>query len=229
MEGKLQLPTTTLLAVDCVDLQRIIPVIERCKSLCDFGDVRLLTSIPTDYPHVKINKLDGLTHYSIFCLKELYKYVDNAHFLIVQHDGWILNPDAWTDEWLQYDYMGAVFNQEEIMGAGGFSFRSTKLMEAVSKLFPDFDGTTEHAEELQGGIGCYEDGAIAMGQRPALEEQGFKYPSIEVASKFCQGGNPDNKFFEPKPFGFHRPDRVIDIEQRLIYPAYLKGVAIPKL
>jgi hypothetical protein len=227
---RLQLSDTTLIAVDCVDLNRIIPVIDRCKTLCDFADVKLLTNIKTEYKHkVAIQPLTSLVHYSIFCLKELYKYVDTAHLLIVQHDGWILNPRKWNNDWLKYDYMGAIFNQEDVMGAGGFSFRSKALMEAVSKKYPDFDGSEEHAQKLQAGIAYYEDGEIAIHQRKPLEAEGFLFPSLTEAAQFCQGGNPSQHLFRTQPFGFHRPHRKVDIINGSIDPVINLNAEIPVL
>lgn len=40
-------------------------------------------------------------------IKELNKYIETDYVLIVQYDGFILNPKAWMDEFLEYDYIGA--------------------------------------------------------------------------------------------------------------------------
>ena len=97
---KLQLPTISLICVDCLNVNMAIKVIEHCKTLCDFGDVRLLTSIPTNYPDaVKIKPLNSLIAYSIFMLKHLHEYVTQDMVMIIQRDGWILNTESWDDNW----------------------------------------------------------------------------------------------------------------------------------
>lgn len=211
--GKLNISNTTLICVDCVNIDRAIKAVERCKTLCDFVDVKLLTSIETDYKHkVAIQPLTSLVHYSIFMLKEIYKFIDTKHFLLVQHDGWVLNPETWNPEWEKYDYMGPLFNQNDIMGAGGFSFRSKTLMESVSNKYPEWDGTLEDADRTQKNLSYYEDGEIAIALRGQLEAEGFNYPSLEEAGKFAQGGNPNNNYYSPYPFGFHGSWRSIDQE-----------------
>lgn len=45
--------------------------------------------------------------YNLFILYALDQYIDTDYALIVQEDGWILNGKAWTDEFFNYDYIGA--------------------------------------------------------------------------------------------------------------------------
>lgn len=215
---KPNLNTTTLLIVDCLNVDRAIKVIERCKLLCDFGAVKLLTHLPSDYLHrIEIPEIKTLIQYSVFMLKKAYQYVDTQHCLVVQRDGWILNPQSWNPAWVEYDYIGALFNQFDIMGVGGFSFRSKKLMEAISKKYPHWDGTNEHAQQLQKNMQMYEDGEIAITYRQQLEAEGFRFAPLHEASKFAQGGNPNLFYYKPHPFGFHGSWRAIDQETGLVY------------
>ncbi len=213
---------TTLICVDCVNtefkhrdglssLEQSIKVMERCKELCEFTRVKLLTSIPSDYSHrIEINHIPTLVDYSLFVLKRIHEFVDTKHMLIVQGDGWILNPDSWDPEWYNLDYIGPLFNQYDIMGVGGFSWRSRALMEAVSKKYPHWDGSPSSTVKVQKAVAQYEDGAIAMGCRKELVSEGFKYATLEQASRFAQGGNPNPKYYVPRPFGFHGSWRTIN-------------------
>jgi hypothetical protein len=204
---KLKLPNVTLLCIDCVDVTRAINVVEKCKSICDFGSVKLLTSIPTDYPGaIEIMPLKSLVAYSIFMLTDSYKYVDTSHVLIVQRDGWILNPSAWKDEWLNYDYIGPLFIQYDHVGSGGFSLRSRAIMESAASLLPIWNGTQEEADLIQETVGFYEDGFLAF----TMRDRGFKYPSAIEASFFAQGGNPNSAYYQSRPFGFHGSSQNID-------------------
>lgn len=216
---KPNLNTTTLFIVDSLNINRAIKIVERCKQLCDFAEIKLLTNIPCDYPHkIEIPKIETLIHYSVFMLKKAHEYINTQHVLVVQRDGWIINPQSWNQAWLQYDYIGALFNQYDIMGVGGFSFRSKKFMEAVAKKYPHWDGTNDHAYQLQKSMHMYEDGEIAMINRRNLEAEGFKYAPVEVAAKFAQGGNPNLKYHQPHPFGFHGSWREVNIESGFVHP-----------
>jgi hypothetical protein len=204
---KLKLPNVTLLCIDCVNVTRAINVVEKCKSVCEFGAVKLLTSIPTDYPEaIEIMPLKSLVAYSIFMLTDSYKYIDTSHVLIVQRDGWILNPSAWKDEWLNYDYIGPLFIQYDHVGSGGFSLRSRAIMESAANLLPIWNGTQEDADLIQEKVGFYEDGFLAF----SMIDQGFKYPSATEASFFAQGGNANSAYYQSRPFGFHGAIQNID-------------------
>src|SRR6266850_1256662 len=55
------------------------------------------------------------------------QYVKTSHILTIQWDGWVINPHLWNDDWLQYDYIGAPWD-DGCVGNGGFSLRSKRLM-----------------------------------------------------------------------------------------------------
>ena len=211
--SKLQLPSTTLLMVDCLNADRSIKVIEHCKSMCDFGDVKFLTSIPNDYQHsVKIMPLTSLIAYSIFMLSHVHKYINTAHFLVVQRDGWILNPESFDPAWLELDYIGPLFMQMDRTGSGGFSLRSKKIMEEISKRVPVWDGSQKHADEIQKTLPYYEDGIIAL----TPFSYNFKIASLDQAADFAAGGNRNPQYFRDRPFGWHRTWQDIDFKTGLI-------------
>lgn len=197
---KLQLPNTTLCIVDCINANRATKVIEICKKHCDFGAIKLLTHIPIQNEYkVKIIPLNSLVAYSIFVLTRLHKYIDTEKILIVQRDGWILNPQSWDDRWNIYDFIGPLFVQYDKTGSGGFSFRSTKMMQAMSETMVEWDGTQKHADEIQKTLSYYEDGEICLtdfGKR-------FNIAPLEVAANFAMGGNRNPDYYRPHPFGYH--------------------------
>ena len=141
---KKKLETVILLGIDCVDLDRLILAMDICEEKFEFADVKILTSIKSDHENViPIKHIDSVEQYSKFVLAELDNYVDTEHVLIVQYDGFILNPEAWMDEFLQYDYVGAPWLVDQmfvdmfafpeklmgqtVVGNGGFCLRSKKL------------------------------------------------------------------------------------------------------
>lgn len=216
--SKLQLPSVTLLCVDCVDVDRAIAVVEHCKTMADFGSVKVISNQERNYPIVKISSLHTLVMYSVWMLTESYKYIDTDYVLTVQRDGWILNPEQWDNDWLKYDFVGPVFDQYDEVGSGGFSLRSKRLMQYLSTQFAGWDGTEETANAIQSKAGLYEDGVISFNFKNE-----FNICPIDVANRFAQGGNQNPANHNSKPFGFHRGGRVIDFSNGTIEPNTIDG------
>jgi hypothetical protein len=210
---RLQLPTTTLCCIDCIDSKRAIRVLEHCKSMVDFGDVKLLSSIPTDYEHrVRIMPLNSLIAYSIFMLTRFHEYIDTPNCLIIQRDGWILNPESFNPEWLELDFIGPLFIQMDRCGSGGFSLRSKKIMQEVAKTMPAWDGTQKSAEAIQAQTPFYEDGMLSL----TAFSKNYKIASNEQAADFANGGNRNPQYFRVSPFGFHRTFSDINFKTGLV-------------
>ena len=174
----------TLICVDTVNLDRAIATLEYCKSLVPFKHVKLISSIIGHYKHLTLIPKtmliasDPLSKYSDFCIRELYNYFETSHCLVVQYDGWIVNPAAWRDEWLEYDYMGCqtIWTEPGSQGKGGnggFSLRSRKLMKEARKLVAN-----PHPEDQMLSM------APPAGMRPTFEKMGFNFAPAEVQSKF---------------------------------------------
>jgi hypothetical protein len=193
------IPNTTLVIVDCVEAARAEKVIEETLKLCSFDDVKFLTSLDTNSPYrVKIAPIKTQNEYSEFILRHSYKYCDTLHMQIIQFDGWVVNPETWDDNWCQYDYIGALFdgdpNNDFMVGNGGFSFRSRRLMSFVSE---NMKG--ELGSGYNGYYNC--DGVISLGMRTVLTEAGFKFAPSSVARKYSLERCVKNMY--NKPYGFH--------------------------
>jgi len=189
------------------------PNFTQCKSLCDFGDVKLLTSIPVEYEHrVKIMPLNSLVAYSVFMLTRFNQYIDTSHCLIVQCDGWILNPQSFDPIWLENDYTGPLYMQYDHCGSGGFSLRSKRIMDHAAAITPQWDGTQQDADRIQAGLGYYEDGILSLSGK----FKKFKIASLEQAANFGQGGNRNPKYFRERPFGWHRTWQIIDFKTGIV-------------
>lgn len=218
---KLNLQSVTLICADSVNVQGAINVLEHCKSVADFGAVKLLTHIPTSYSHrIRIKPLNTLIAYSIFVLTKCPDYIETEFALIVQRDGFIINPSSWDESWLKkYDYIAPLFVQYPKVGSGGFSLRSKELMMAVKETVPDWDWTQKGADEIQSRLDFYEDGIYSLTQF----NNRFRFAPPQEAGKFAQGGNPDPKYFYPKPFGFHGTINGIDHETGIVKPVCEHG------
>lgn len=196
---KKALSNVTLLGLDCLDIERLKLAADICQKHFEFGAVKLLSSIPdTDTRVVPVDHIGSIEKYSHFFVKEVHKHVDTDFVLVIQYDGFILNPTAWTDEFLQYDYIGAPwwYEDENNVGNGGFSLRSKKLL----KILAGDNSIIEHHPE---------DHHIARTYGNYLRGKGISFAPEHVASKFSIEGC----LKEPVPvkygsvwtneFGFH--------------------------
>lgn len=205
----IKLPQITLLIADDVNPELAREVLNICQRGIEFGAVKLLTSHEVEGA-IKIPPLTSLIDYSVFMLTKAHEYVDTEFCLVVQRDGFILNPESWKDEWLQLDYVAPIFMQYDHVGSGGFSLRSKRMMKQIAALWPTWDGTPEHAIRIQSTMNYYEDGVISF--KYGKPKHGFKIASLEQAADFGQGGNRNPNYFREKPFGFHRTWQKIDFK-----------------
>ncbi|RJQ19460.1 MAG: hypothetical protein C4560_06075, partial [Nitrospiraceae bacterium] len=140
-----------------------------------------------------IPAISAKEEYSRFVIKELVKYIDTDFVLMVQYDGFILNPDAWTDEFQKYDYIGAKwhwYNDGHNVGNGGFSLRSRRLLQALSD-------DSINADSVEYG----EDSLICRTYRDLLENKyGIKFAPEILADRFSY---ERSGFTGAHPFGFH--------------------------
>lgn len=193
---KLQLKEVTQIIVDCVDSQRAERILEYNKNLAEFATSRLLTSKPSSYPQkVTIPHIGSVNQYSYFVIKRLLDFFDSRFVLMVQHDGFIVNPAEWTEDNLKYDYIGAPwpdkwlwhgFDKKYNVGNGGFSLRSRKLQLAL--------------EDPHIKVSGPEDVMICQKYRPFLEE---KYQILFAPKEVAQRFSKEWKFDGKPSFGQH--------------------------
>lgn len=199
----LHLPDVTLVGIDCVGYERIKKAMDISCSGVIFGDVKILTSInvPGDNRVYPIPVVHTKTAYSEFVMKRLNQYILTKHLLIVQYDGFILNPLAWRKEWLKYDYIGAPwmwYADHKKVGNGGFSLRTRRLHDILANddaIVPMNDHIIKFKEE---------DHNICRLYRSYLEvSHKIKFAPVEEAAKFSiEGwGSPDKTW--NGQFGFH--------------------------
>lgn len=191
-----KLPSVTLLGLDCINSDRLIQAAEICKKYFEFAEVKLLTSCVSSHPDVvPIPAIESIEEYSHFMIHTLDQYVDTPHVLIIQYDGFILNPQAWTDEFLQYDYIGAPWwkHGKLIVGNGGFCLRSKKLVQTLAT-DPDIPEIPKHEPE---------DVYICRELRGLLEKKGIVFAPVELAKKFSLEMNEVVGGVWTDQFGFH--------------------------
>lgn len=110
--GKLQLPNVTLLAVTSVKVPETIRAMRYSMRGIDFGDCVLVTHkrplfLPRKIRYEKTQKLDNIDCFNYQMLYEMGKYVRTDFVMLVHYDGFVVHPEMWRDEFLDYDYIGA--------------------------------------------------------------------------------------------------------------------------
>ncbi|MEK7109053.1 MAG: DUF5672 family protein [Patescibacteria group bacterium] len=191
---KTSLPNVTLIGVDCIDIERLRIAADICEKDFSFGAVKLLSSIPSDDPRViKIPAIRSTKEYSEFCIKDMARYVDTEFALIFQHDGFILNPAAWTGDFLNYDYIGAPWYHLGGLrvGNGGFSLRSKRLLEHIAAQYKTIGGALDP-----------EDMWICQTARASIEKAGMSFAPEKLAKQFSKEGDHHSVMWNGE-FGFH--------------------------
>jgi hypothetical protein len=198
---KKNLPNVTLLGVDGVNIDRLILAAEICKKDFEFGAVKLLTSLPSENPDVvHIPAITSIRDYSYLIIKKLYDYVDTDFVMIIQYDGFILNPEAWQDSFLHYDYIGAPMYEEGklFVGNGGFCIRSKKLLKLLAE-----DPIIKLPEHKEHRFAENDDWIISHTLRDYIEEQGCAFAPVDVAHAFSFEANEHYGTQWNGQFGFH--------------------------
>ncbi len=134
--------------------------------------------------------------YSLFIYFSLHHYLSRDFCLLVQDDGWCINGSNFTEDYYQYDYIGApchaafignnlITNYQwvnlgdfsRVIQNGGFSLRSKKLLQAPTKfggLYLPHNEPVFRNEDVQ-FTGIFKE---------RFESLGFKFAPIEKAVNF---------------------------------------------
>ena len=189
----LSLPNITLLCVETREPALAHWAIERCLRNTQFAKVVLLTNlerITERSPNIEYMQAPAIRtteDYSDLLLTNIRQYVEGTHVLIIQWDSFVIHPELWTDEFLNYDYIGSVWphHPENPVGNGGFSLRSVKLLEAIKK--PGFN--KRHPEDY----------CICVDNKAFLEQQcDIKIAPMHIAERFAV-----ERSIWHDAFGFH--------------------------
>lgn len=200
----LYLENIDLITISSVKPKESIKSLKYSSNGIKFGSIKFFTHIDKedflqddvdDIEFIKIPEINSHQSYSDFCLT-LKNYSSNEFILLVQNDSFITNIDKWTDEFLEYDYIGAPWtyqqsidwNLKNRVGNGGFSLRSKKFLE-YSSLFDSCHGS-------------HEDGFLTNWTWEYSRKFGIKFPSPELALQFSIE-KVEDIYLPENHFGFH--------------------------
>ena len=186
------LDRVTLVCVDCVNHGLAVSALWQCMQKCRFARALFVTDRDFELDGIDVVRIPPLASrdaYSHFVVKELGRYVETSHALLIQWDGFVVNPLSWSDEFLDCDYIGARWGFEtgsHSVGNGGFSLRSKRLFDALAD---------PHIADI-----AVEDAAICRTYRAYLETQyRIRFAPPDVADRFAF----ETTYPAGLPFGFH--------------------------
>ncbi len=209
---KLQLPRVTLVAMTSVNMYETVRAM--CYSMRDieFGDAVLITDkkpwfLPKSIRYSHTSKLDNIDEFNYKMVYELKDHIKTDFCLVVHADGFVIHPELWRDEFLDYDYIGSPWplpkndyayrdSKGNICRVGNsVSIRSKRLLE-----FPEKHNLKW--ERVDDGF-YNEDIFICCHSKNAMEAEGLKWAPFELALYFGREHPlPENKGIEP--FIFHK-------------------------
>jgi hypothetical protein len=189
--SKLELNNITLFSLSSYKLEETQKAIDICLKKANFSKVIFLQNNPFG------NDIIG---YSKFMLEKLPNIINTDYVLVVQWDGFIINPDAWTNDFLNYDYIGAPWPQyNHICGNGGFSLRSKKFLDAQKSICHNINYKKFRGDDSFKNIP--EDLILAHYFREKFEKVGCSFAPSELGYRFSiEVGDYDKNNL---PFGFH--------------------------
>jgi hypothetical protein len=204
----MKLNNVTIAAVAGTKAIETLKAIKYSMRELEFDRAILITPEDMQDDQVEIVKCEPLNYeqYNHFIVYKLHEYINTTHCLLVQNDGYVVNPYSWQEDWMQYDYIGALWPlpQDDFsfrdqdgniqrMGNGGFTLRSKKLLCGANDLDLEW-------KEYYGFY--HEDGFFCCHHRSKYESVGCKFAPIEVAAQFSHEAMVEENYGNI-PFGFH--------------------------
>lgn len=194
----LKLPSVTLCCLTNKDFEGHKHAIDKSCEGIEFGAVKLIWD----------EKIKSIDDWNFKIIYELHNYIDTDFAMLIHADGYVINPSAWKDEFLSYDYIGAPWplprdnysyrtpDGSLIRVGNSVSIRSKKIMALPTSLnleWKRYYGNTN------------EDGFLCVHNRAELERHSIRFAPLEVAINFSKEHEiEENKGIET--FAFHQVD-----------------------
>jgi hypothetical protein len=218
------------ISITCIDTLHYTPTITALKKTIEtlsdkitrvywFSDIDFPDTIDVPVTWIKVDPIKVYNEdYSNITLKMCPEICVEEHNLIIHPDGFAVNRDAWTDEFLEYDYIGACWNDGTV-GNGGFCLRSRKLYDAFISMniknstndYQDYINDSFYYVITESGEKFIpEDNIICKVHREKLEkEYGIKFAPLYIANRFSIEHNYSSLWLG-KSLGFHGKHGVAD-------------------
>lgn len=169
-------------------------VVRHCMKLMNFDRATILHPSPVELPGIEVVQAN-MKNQNECLVREVPDCVVCDHILSVHWDGYIINPQLWSEDFLKYDWIGAPWPLKNLpnpnwrVGSGGFFLCSKEIAawwQSICNQEEPFD---------------WQIGAL---YRDKFENLGMKFASLDVASKFAKECDlEDINIPEGSTFGFH--------------------------
>ena len=207
MRKDLLLDNVTLISLSSVMINETIQAMMYSMKKISFADAIIFThKLPDDLPdsirYIHVQEMKSVDDYNKVMLYDLYNHIQTDYALVIQWDGYVVNPDKWDKSFLEYDYIGAPWPADldfrdsdgRLCRVGnGVSLRSRRIME-----FPDKAG-------LSWNQGENEDTFLCCIHKKEIEEAGMTIAPLELACMFSHE-RPIPEIKGIRPFMFHKWD-----------------------
>lgn len=209
-----QLPNVTLLCLCTRDVEKGAEALKYSMKDIDFGQVRLVSdyrpaNLPDTIDWVQVHKMPSIDEWNHEVFYNLWKYFDTEFVLFIHPDGFVVNPQSWRDEFLQYDYIGApwviacseairgprVDTHELVRVGNSVGIRSKKLCKIPSEVnIPWVRYNGDYNEDTQ----------ITAHNRKIFIDNGCKFAPLELAVYFGREEEVPEGVHVEHPFLFHK-------------------------
>ena len=208
----LKLPKVTVVAMTSVNIYETVKAMKYSMRDIEFGDAVLITDkkpwyLPKSIRYSHTSKLDSIDAFNYKMVYELKDHIKTDYCLVVHADGFVIHPELWRDDFLDYDYIGSPWplptndyayrdSNGEISRVGNsVSIRSMKLLKYPSEHNLKWEKVYDDVYN--------EDVFLCCTHKNEMERDGLKWAPIEVAVHFArEHALPENKGIEP--FAFHK-------------------------
>jgi hypothetical protein len=200
--------TLTLFTITNIEHKLTTLALEKTRAAVPCTEIRVISNQPLNlsvpYTSMPLTEKFGMLEYCDFCLKSMYRFIDTEFVLIAHYDGMATNPNYWTDEYFDYDYVGSpshpMFppmmsslqssgffeeykNKDWFTCGGGFTLRSKRLLNILAN-DPKIQTQNYSPEGTTPFIS--EDAVITLLNREYLEkEHKIRFAPLHLSLKFC--------------------------------------------
>lgn len=211
----LELPNVTLAAMTSVKIYETVKALQYSMRGIRFGEVVLITHqkplfLPKGISYCHTDELTDIDCFNYKIAYELGDYIHTDYVLLIHYDGFVVHPEKWQDEFLNYDYIGAPWPipadgkqhcYHDIYGnwcrvGNSVSLRSKELLEFPRK------ANLEWTKDEEGFYN--EDIFLCCRHKHEIEAAGMKIAPIEVAKYFSHEHPIPEIADVDAPFVFHK-------------------------
>jgi len=207
----LDLSTVTLCAIATRDHEAAAYAFRKSQDGVAYRNEVVFSDKPELFvgPNLAKVRIPPFAEYPDVCIWWVTRFADlvlpliGTHCLQTNWDGFVLNPGAWREDFLQWDFIGSPMHGHTT-GNNGFCLCSRRFYEAMKGL-----NVAPNAQS------CFpSDQKVCIQYRAHMEAQGVRFAPVEVARQFARENDPP---YGTESFGGHGKLFVANVVQQNRY------------